>query len=232
MQCWAFVPAAGRGQRMGPGERKQYLPLLGRPLLRHALDPLLAHPAVRGVLVGIAGDDTQWAGVAPRHRKLLGAVPGGDRRAATVLAGLRGLMAHAAARDWVLVHDGARPCLASADIDDLLAAVAAGADGAVPGVPVAETVKRVRDDGSIRETVPRDDLWLAQTPQLFRLGELAAALEQALAAGARITDEASAMERAGYRVQMLEGRRENIKVTRPGDVLLAEHFLARAGERR
>ena len=224
--CWAFVPAAGSGERMGPGRRKQYLPLLGKPLVLHALETLLAHPAVRGVLVGVAADDPEWAQVAPRHEKMLGQTRGADSRAGTVLAGLEGLARYAAAADWVMVHDGARPCLTGEDVDRLLEALGADADGVVPGVPVAETVKRAGDDGIVAETVPRHGLWLAQTPQVFRLGELTTALESALAQGAGITDEASAMERAGFRVRMVEGRRGNIKVTCPGDLVLARHFLA------
>lgn len=224
------MPAAGSGSRMQASLPKQYLPLLGRPLIVHALERLCAHPLVRGVIVGISPQDTRWAGLRQdlaRQPKLLGAFDGGATRAETVRNGLKALQAHAEASDWVLVHDAVRPCVRVADVDALIKAVGAGGDGGLLALPVSDTVKRADDNGYVRETVARAGLWRALTPQMFRIGRLLDAIERALKSGAEITDEAAAVEAAGGRPRLVMGHADNIKITVPEDLALAELFLRR-----
>jgi 2-C-methyl-D-erythritol 4-phosphate cytidylyltransferase len=226
---WAVVPAAGIGTRMQAAVPKQYLPLSGRPILVHTLARLCTYPRVRGVLVGISPSDTHWSRCAgecaalPRFR---GSFAGGAQRAATVLNGLRALH-EAGDGDWVMVHDAVRPCVRHGDLDRLVEALADGTDGGLLALPVTDTVKRADADGHVHETVPRAGLWRALTPQMFRLGRLRAALERALARGEEITDEAAAIEAAGGRPRVVEGQPDNIKITLPADLALAELYLAR-----
>ena len=222
---WAVVPAAGGGARMRAACPKQYLPLLGRAMLLHTLERLGRYPRLRGLAVGIAADDAYWPTLATEIPNLLITYVGGAERAQTVLNGLRALETYAAPDDWVLVHDAARPCVRHADIDSLLAAVAGHADGGLLALPLSDTVKRADHNGCIEETVPRTGLWRALTPQVFRLAALRAALESAMRAGAEITDEASAMEYSGARPRLVHGHADNIKITVPEDLALAELFL-------
>lgn len=226
---WAVVPAAGRGRRFGGPTPKQYLEVGGQPVLAHALDALLAHEAVQGAVIAIAADDADWPGWAQRCGKPVHTCAGGAERADSVRAGLRALDALAPADAWVLVHDAARPNLALDDLDRLLAATFASGDGAILAAPVRDTLKRADTDGGIAGTQPRDGLWRALTPQLFRRDALAAALDAASAAGVIVTDEAMAMELAGARVHLVEGREDNLKVTTPADLALVEFLLARRG---
>jgi 2-C-methyl-D-erythritol 4-phosphate cytidylyltransferase len=222
---WGLVPAAGSGARMRAGMPKQYLPLLGRPVIQHTLERLCAHPRVRGVLVGLAPDDSHWSAASISLPKLLGTYAGGATRAHTVLNGLQALAAHAAADDWVMVHDAVRPCLRLADLDALIAAALTSAGGALLALPVSDTVKRVDGSNLVLETVTRTNLWRALTPQMFRIDQLEAAVRTALARGVEITDEASAIEAAGGQPLTVAGHPDNIKITMPQDLPLAELFL-------
>lgn len=226
---WAVVPAAGRGRRFGGPRPKQYLEVGGVPLLGHALDALLAHDLVRGAMVAIAADDADWPGWTQRCGKPVHTCIGGGERADSVRAGLRALDGIAASDAWVLVHDAARPNLALADVDRLLATAFAHRDGAILAAPVRDTLKRADTNGAIAGTQPRDGLWRALTPQLFRRDALALALDAARAAGIVATDEAMAMERAGAHVRLVEGREDNLKVTTPADLALVEFLLAGRG---
>jgi 2-C-methyl-D-erythritol 4-phosphate cytidylyltransferase len=207
---------------------KQYLPLLGRPILLHTLERLGTHPGLRGMLVGIARDDVYWPTLPQPIPKLLATFPGGAERADTVLNGLRALAAYAAPDDWVLVHDAARPCVRHADIDSLLAAVAGHADGGLLALPISDTVKRADHNGCVEETVSRAGLWRALTPQVFPVAALTAALQNARRSGVEITDEASAMEWSGARPRLVHGQADNIKITVPEDLALAELYLQAA----
>ena len=204
---------------------KQYLPLLGRTILQHTLERLGHYPRLRGLVVGIATDDAYWPTLALEIPNLLTTYAGGAERAQTVLNGLHALEAYAAPDDWVPVHDAARPCLRHADIDALLAAVAGHADGGLLALPISDTVKHADHNGCIGETVPRAGLWRALTPQVFQLAALRDALESAMHAGVEITDEASAMEYSGARPRLVHGHADNIKITLPEDLALAELFL-------
>lgn len=227
---WAVVPAAGVGARMRSAVPKQYLALAGRPVILHTLERLCTHTRVQGVLVGLAAGDSRWADCAAacgRLPRFLGTYLGGETRGHTVLNGLKVLSLHARADDWVLVHDAVRPCVRHADIDKLVDTVLAGEQGGLLALPVTDTVKRAGEDGRVLETVAREGLWRALTPQLFRLGQLSAALEQALAGGHEITDEAAAMEAAGFRPRLVAGSPDNVKITLPADIALAELYLSR-----
>lgn len=214
------VPAAGVGSRMGACCPKQYLPLAGKFLIEHTLERLLSHPRIERVIVAIAPDDTFFATLAiATHPRVL-VVSGGSERAASVLNGLAQVESQ-----WVLVHDAARPCITHQDMDRLIHQGLA-CDGAILGNRVRDTMKRSDAAGFIHKTVDREQLWHALTPQFFRSQQLKVALEQGLAVGAAITDEASAMELAGFKPLMVEGRADNIKVTRPEDLALAALYLA------
>ena len=224
---WAIVPAAGRGRRFGGDVPKQYLVLAGRSILEHSLRALLACDAVEGVVVALAADDAMWPGWDTLDGKPVRTCVGGDERADSVLAGLDALPDTVAAADPVLVHDAARPCLAVDDIVALLAAGAADPVGALLAVPVPDTLKRADDDGRSAGTEPRERLWRALTPQLFRRGGLIRALQAAMRGNVAITDEAMAMERLGLKPRLVEGAEDNIKVTTAADIALAESILKR-----
>ena len=207
---------------------KQYLSLLGRPVILHTLERLCTHPRVRGVMAGIADQDRHWQALIPMLAnlpKFLGKYSGGETRAHTVLNGLKALSKHAKSEDWVLVHDAVRPCVRHADIDKLIAAVGNDREGGLLAFPVSDTVKRVDNEGRVIETVRREGLWRAATPQMFRIGALASALEFAMKQGSEITDEASAIEAAGGHPRVVACHADNIKVTLPDDLALAELYL-------
>ena len=222
----AIVPAAGIGSRMGADCPKQYLTLAGKTILEHTLGCLLSHPAIARVIVALAPHDEWFEQLAVAADPRILRVEGGIERAYSVLNAL-----HVAQGKWVLVHDAARPCLCHGDLDKLIA-TAMACDGAILGSRVRDTMKRTDEAGNIVATVEREQLWHALTPQMFPTGTLKRALEEGLALGALITDEASAMERAGFTVKMVEGRADNIKVTRPEDLSLAELFLQQQSARQ
>ena len=229
---WAVIPAAGSGRRFGGPTPKQYLLAAGKPLIEHALSALLSHPRIAGAMVALSADDARWPGWTELHGKPVLRCRGGGERADSVLAALRALPAQVGDETLVLVHDAARPNLRGEDIDRLIAAAEdgrageAGCDGAILGAPLRDTLKRA-GDGRILATEPRDGLWRAFTPQAFVRGALTAALVDAAAAGVIVTDEASAMERAGARPRLVEGREDNLKVTTPADLALAESLLGK-----
>jgi len=176
---WTVVPAAGHGTRFGGDVPKQYLEVAGAPLLVHALRALFAHPSVEGAVVVLAADDARWPGWGELDGKPVITCIGGESRAESVLAGLAALPASVRADDFVLVHDAARPNLRLEDLDRLLEQGRADPVGAILATPVRDTLKRGGDDGGIDATEPRERLWRALTPQLFRRIHLGRALEAA-----------------------------------------------------
>jgi len=224
---WVVVPAAGSGSRFGGDLPKQYASVFGRTLLHHTLDRLSRHPGVSGLQVVIAAGDRHWPGWRDMHGKPVRSCTGGASRAESVLAGLRDLPAAVRERDWVLVHDAARPCLRADDLDRLLEHGCAHGVGAILAAPVRDTLKRADDRGEIERSEPRERLWRALTPQLFRRATLSRALEAAIQAGVAVTDEAMAIERIGLKPMLVEGAEDNIKVTTPADLVYAEFLLGR-----
>lgn len=222
---WALVPAAGSGRRFGGEVPKQYLHAAGKPLLAHALDALLSHPAVDGVVVALAAGDPLWPGWTTLHGKPVIACIGGGERADSVLAALLALPEGVAADELLLVHDAARPNLRAGDITRLVEAATAHADGAILAAPVRDTLKRADAAVRIASTESRDGLWRALTPQAFRRDLLRRALEATRADGVVATDEAMAVERLGMHPMLVEGREDNLKVTTPADLALAEFLL-------
>ncbi|NIP18525.1 MAG: 2-C-methyl-D-erythritol 4-phosphate cytidylyltransferase [Xanthomonadales bacterium] len=221
----ALIPAAGRGQRFG-GEPKQYQPLAGKPVLAHAIEAVGVSSAVRGVTVAIAADDREFEKqVRPGCLGVL-TVEGGATRAHSVMNGLRSIARSNPDTQWVLVHDAARPCLAREELERLLELGLACADGAILALPIGDTMKRSGENGRIEATVERERLWAAQTPQLFPLGRLTDALREMLERGETPTDEAAVMEWVGARPLLVRGSPANIKITWPGDLAIAEAWLA------
>lgn len=217
----ALVPAAGSGSRFGAPSPKQYLQLLGHPLMWHTLATLAAVPAVDEVAVVISPHDEWFDGYDWALPKLSVHRVGGDSRTQSVAQGLAAL--GLADDDWVLVHDAARCCLTVGAVERLIATLADDGVGGLLALPVPDTVKRADEDGRVRSTVARSGLWLAQTPQMFRAGLLAQALALA---GDDVTDEASALEMLGHKPRLVEGDAQNFKVTYPRDLALARAILA------
>lgn len=227
MTYFALVPAGGGGARMGGDCPKQYLPLAGQPLIRHTLGVLATVPAIARIFVVLAPGDTHWddfdwLDLEPQLSILL---CGGATRAESVTNGLRAMREQVESDDWILVHDAARVCLTRAHVEKLIAEVGNDPVGGLLAVPVADTLKRAQDLSSdgvrVAATVPREGLWQAQTPQMFRYGLLAEALEYAPA----VTDEASAIEALGLRPRLVAADATNLKVTYPLDLQLAEWIL-------
>lgn len=223
MRLWAVVPAAGKGLRAGGSLPKQYLPLAGSTVIQRTLNRLSKLP-VEAIIVPVAADDERAAALEYREPSLIRFVRGGAERADSVLAGLDFIADLAADDDWVLVHDVARPCVRIEDIETLLRQVESHAAGGLLGNRVRDTMKRAHGD-EVAETVPREQLWHALTPQLFRYALLRDALRAAQADGVVVTDEAQAVERQGEHPLLVEGARDNLKITWPEDLQMAEAFL-------
>jgi len=222
---YALVPAAGRGARMGSEIPKQYQDLAGKPLIQYAIDVLCTHASVRQVFVVLAPQDDVFKGYDWRaHQGRLEALYcGGATRAASVLNGLMALAEVVEPDDWVLVHDAARPCLTAALIDRLMRELSDDKIGGLLAVPVADTLKRADTAQRVIDTVPREALWQAQTPQMFRYRLLLEAMRRADIE--QVTDEASAIEQLGLQPRLVMGASSNLKVTRPEDWLVAKNCL-------
>jgi len=226
---WLVMPAAGRGKRLGGAIPKQFLTVAGRPLIAWALQPFFDDPRCAGVMLAVAPDDTDWLSFRASLPRPVLETSGGAERADSVRLALQALLARGAqAADWVLVHDAARPCVSNAEIKALVDVVVAHAEadlraGGLLAVPLADTLKRGRSHSEA--TVPREGLWRALTPQMFRLGALLQALQQAESEGRKPTDEAQAMEWQGSEPLLVGGESTNIKVTTFADLRLVEGIL-------
>ena len=224
---WAVIPAAGSGIRMGGSIPKQYLSLAGHTVIEHVLGLLEDEPEIAGITVAVAADDPYWQRYLLKPRKKpVRIAEGGRERAHSVLNALVSLRDELKDDDWVLVHDAARPCLHPRDLSLLIQVLDKDPVGGILAMPVSDTLKRVNDELHVTGTSERDGLWRAFTPQMFRYKLLMDALDGAIRAGAVPTDEAGAMERQKHEVQVVEGRSDNIKITRPDDAALAEAILA------
>lgn len=224
-RLWAIVPAAGAGRRIASDVPKQYLMVAGAPILEHTLQRLLACADISGIVVAVDPQDHHVDGISSISDPRVSTTAGGAERADSVLAGLLALSSVAAPRDWVLVHDAARPCLPLKDLNQLIAEAREHDCGAILAQSIVDTIKQADDQGLVVTTLDRSQLWRAQTPQMFRLSELQTALEVSLKRGDVITDEASAMERAGFPVRVVPGPVCNLKITIPEDLNLAEFYL-------
>lgn len=223
---FAVVPAAGIGKRMGAAMPKQYLPLAGKPVLQHTLESLLRVARLERVVVALAPVDPYWPMLAAAADPRVAATVGGEERADSVWSGLCALKEMAQDQDFVLVHDAARPCLRSEDVERMIDALADDPVGGILALPSVDTLKEA-EGGRVQSTLDRRRVWRALTPQMFRYRLLCDALEAAAAPQIKVTDEAQAVERAGFKPRIVEGRPDNIKITRPEDLPLAELFLER-----
>ncbi|MCL4801681.1 MAG: 2-C-methyl-D-erythritol 4-phosphate cytidylyltransferase [Burkholderiales bacterium] len=225
-RLFGLIPAAGAGARFRGDTPKQYTAIGGQPMLRHAVRALASHPAIELVFVVLAVDDRRfaeldWSAFADRVAPLY---CGGPTRRDSVMNGLVAIADTVNPDDWVLVHDAARPCLDQATLARMIDALAGDEVGGILAVPVADTLKRAESGGRIARTEPRDGLWQAQTPQMFRHG----VLMRALGAAADVTDEAAAVEALGLRPRLVQGSARNFKVTYAEDVAAAAALLAGA----
>jgi 2-C-methyl-D-erythritol 4-phosphate cytidylyltransferase len=221
----ALVPAAGAGSRFGSERPKQYTDLLGKPMLAHSVEVLARHPRISAVAVVVAGAD-QWFQQFDwdvSTAKLQFHCVGGATRAESVRNGLAALDRDIGTDDWVLVHDAARPCLSTQLLDRLIEGIGEDAIGGLLAVRVADTLKTADSSNRVGGTRPRDGLWGAQTPQMFRRGLLERALTEMQTTEA--TDESSAIEWLGLQPLLVESATENLKVTVPDDYRLAETIL-------
>jgi 2-C-methyl-D-erythritol 4-phosphate cytidylyltransferase len=223
---FGLVPAAGSGSRFGADGLKQYSPLAGKPMLYHSIERLLAAPEVEVVFVVLAPADTDfrrhdWSAFGQRLAPLY---CGGASRRDSVLNGIVAAASAVDPNDWILVHDAARPCLGKAELRRLMDQAGQDEVGGILAIPVADTLKRADDEHRIVATEPRDGLWRAQTPQMFRHGMLLRALREA----EHGTDDASAVEALGYKPKLVEGSTKNLKVTFASDLDIAERLLAEA----
>lgn len=224
---FAIVPAAGQGARIGDAVPKQYLPIAGKPMLFHAIAALAAVARIERIFVVLSPLDRHWSrhdwsGLAGRVETLF---TGGAHRPDTVRSGLRHLEGRAANDDWVLVHDAARPCVHSALVERFLDEVGDDPVGGLLALPLADTLKSAGPDRRVSATIPRRDLWRAQTPQMFRHELLRRGLERRPDA----TDESQAVESLDHAPRLVEGESSNIKVTFADDFQLAEMILRRQG---
>lgn len=223
----ALIPAAGFGSRMSSERPKQYLPLAGKPMIYHAIKTFHLNPEIHLILVVLAPDDQEWSTYdwSEFSNKLRVLACGGTTRAESVVNGLRAgrVKYKISGNDWVLVHDAARPCLTTAQLDKMIHELEHDKVGGLLATPVADTLKRSHDQDRVANTEPRNNLWQAQTPQMFRHDLLTQALDQAN--HSQITDDASAIEALGLQPKLVISDASNFKVTYPQDLALAELIL-------
>ncbi len=224
-KCWAVIPAAGIGERVGSSIPKQYLQIAGRTILEHAINPFIRNHRIAGITVALHPHDVHFEMLDIKSSSdKVHIVTGGDTRAHSVLNALDSFEAKLDENDFVLVHDAARPCLMMSDLDQLMDVCIQHEVGGIIGSRVTDTIKHV-ENNNIVNTLDRENIWRAYTPQMFRLVILRSAIQKALKDKIGITDEASALEYAGYQPCMVEGDARNIKVTTAEDISLAETFL-------
>ena len=222
---WAVIPAAGTGTRMQSDVPKQYLMINNRKVIEYVLDVFCAHEQIAGVMVALSAGDTTWKSLdISRHDKVT-TTTGGKERYHSVLNCLDALDGMAQGNDWILVHDAARPCIRREDIDGLINTLSQHPVGGLLALPVRDTMKRATATGEVEQTVNRQNLWHALTPQMFRLDALRRAMQAAIRQGIQITDEAQAMELNGAAPLLIQGNPRNIKITQKDDLALAELYL-------
>jgi 2-C-methyl-D-erythritol 4-phosphate cytidylyltransferase len=217
------VPAAGVGRRMAGEAPKQYLSLAGRTVIEWSLAPFLARSDIAQIGVVTSSNDAHFSGLAVARDRRVSTAIGGAERADSVLRGVMALQANA--DDWVLVHDAARPCLHTDDLARLIDELKSDAVGGLLATPVSDTLKAADDKGFVQATVPRQHLWRALTPQMFRAGLLLQALREASERRVAVTDESAAVEALGYAPKLVAGRADNVKITVPEDLAYAAQIL-------
>lgn len=230
-QYFAIVPAAGVGSRMQSTTAKQYLTIQGRTILEITLSKLLTIQPKLHITVCTSTEDQYWPELQKSvfsNQGMIEQAYGGETRAHSVINGLKAIQPVANDNDWVLVHDAARPCFSVSLVESMIAQLAEDRIGGILAEPVKDTLKKAQLKNSqpeISTTVAREDLWQAQTPQLFRYGVLSKAYQSASDEIEQLTDEASAVERLGLSPKLIASESSNIKVTTPADLQLAEYWL-------
>jgi 2-C-methyl-D-erythritol 4-phosphate cytidylyltransferase len=222
-KIWAVVPAAGVGKRMQADRPKQYLPLAGKTVIEQTLTRLLKANVFSAIAVAISKEDPYWPKLPVASHPDIITADGGQERADSVLSALQALSDQANDNDWVMVHDAARPCLTTDDIVRLFQTLQDDPVGGILALPSHDTLKKV-EQSRIVASIDRNQVWRALTPQMFRLGPLRDALREA-EGNPNITDEASALELKGYQPKIVEGRPDNLKITRPEDLALAQFYM-------
>ncbi len=224
-QYWVVLPATGTGQRMNAACPKQYLKLNNKTILEHTLDNLLSYPLITGAVLVLNDSDQYWDELHYTHKKPVLLCSGGEQRHHSVFNGLKRLKQYSDNNPFVLIHDAVRPFVSHTDLDHLLIALEESDDGALLAVPVADTLKLSTDSLAVATTHPREGLWRAFTPQAFKLDKIYSALLSVINKNLEITDDASAMELAGFHPKLVQGDERNIKITTPQDLILAEHLI-------
>lgn len=222
---WVIIPAAGFGNRMGMEIPKQYLKIRGRYILEHTITKFTRLSIIEGIVVVLSKNDAYWSSLDLSGNEKLMTAEGGKERYHSVLNGLSCLDQVAGDNDWVLIHDAARPCVRMEDITNLIKNLSDHPAGGLLGVPVRDTMKHADPNNEITRTIPREGLWHALTPQMFRKGILIQAIENSIRNNIDITDEAQAMENAGFNPKLIAGHPDNIKITHKNDLPLAELFI-------
>ena len=224
MRIWAVIPAAGVGKRYSSDIPKQYLPLSGIPVLLHSINKLVKLDEIEEILVVLNPEDTFWEKLNFSHPKVK-AIHGGLQRCNSVNSALEELSGKAKKGDWVLVHDAVRPCISDSDLKKITSIVNDEEVGGLLAFPILDTIKEVGENLEVQKTIPRENLWSAMTPQIFRYEVLKQALDAAIMAGESVTDEASAIEAIGLTPRIIQGEKTNIKITHPSDMVLAESII-------
>ncbi len=213
---WVIIPAAGSGQRFGESVAKQYIMLGDKTILEHSMSPFLRNNAVTHIMVALSEEDSTFKQLPVAKHSKVQTVIGGQSRSESVFNALTALKHKANPQDWILVHDGARPCLHDEDLNALITTLMDEKVGGILAMPVADTLKFAQNN-MIEKTVSRAHLWHALTPQMFRYQVLLNALSDCLDNQIEITDEASAIEQAGYHPKMVKAQYPNPKLTHPSD---------------
>jgi 2-C-methyl-D-erythritol 4-phosphate cytidylyltransferase len=219
---WAIIPAAGSGSRMQADIAKQYLRFQGKTVIEHCLDRLLSHPQIDGAVVVLRDDDTTWDDLEYVSEKTIFIASGGEQRHHSVYNGLTTLQYRFGNEAIALVHDAARPVVSHQNLDKVIDAARQHEAGALLATPVADTLKLQGENMDVVSTVARDRLWRAMTPQVFHLQPLLNALKKVIDGNIEITDDAMAIEMAGYAPKIVAGSLLNIKITVPDDLKFAE----------
>jgi len=225
-RLWVVIPAAGIGKRMGVDIPKQYITVCDKAIIEHTVEKFTSRNDLQGILVALSNSDQHWSTLELSENNKITTVTGGEERYKSVYNALCSLKNKAGDDDWILVHDAVRPCITTSEIDQFIADLDhLNGIGGILALPCFETMKKANTNHEIEETIDRKFIWHAQTPQMFRYKKLFLAIEKIMNENIFITDEAMAMELAGYKPMLIQGTHSNIKITDQNDLKYLESFL-------
>ena len=225
-RLWVVIPAAGIGKRMGVDIPKQYITVCDKAIIEHTVEKFTSRNDLQGILVILSNSDQHWSTLELSKNNKITTVTGGEERYKSVYNALCSLKNKADDDDWILVHDAVRPCITTSEIDQFIADLDhLNGIGGILALPCFETMKKANTNHEIEETIDRKFIWHAQTPQMFRYKKLFLAIEKIMNENIFITDEAMAMELAGYKPILIQGTHSNIKITDQNDLKYLESFL-------